>query len=313
MLISSYFEKRNRRKSRMAILKAVRSADLQRYFSYPQANIEKFNSLDAIRFSKKRPNLELFYIKGEKDMPLIYFVHGLGATWKFLFEGMLLMAELGFSVLAHSRRAEAMNRQNQNPDTDFSFDMLIDDMVAITKEVKAERIEIIASSFGGILALKLAERLPKKVNSVTTIGSFLDFPWHLGHELIFDLLKNMKFRKIPARNLGPFAPPLKFVKKRSVEVLDFVLAEYEKLHQPGLLAYLALLKTMRFAERVPRSKARKFFIHGDQDHLIPLSAYEQLVDRYPECQSLVLIDTGHGPFLSEPYKVYREFLRFIAE
>ena len=284
---------------------------LETFFSDPVKNLQTYReSVNPIYSYENDYEMKRIFIQGKPGYPTVYFIHGLGATFNFYFEGILLLASLGYTVFAHSRRGEVSAEDNLD---NLSVELMVSDMVKQLHKYKIKKFHIIASSFGGILGLKIASVLKKNVLSVSTIGSFLKLPWGSAHEIVYKFLKEVNPVRLPVKNLGPFMPPIQFIKQRSPRLMDFILEEYGTLPVKGIIAYFGVVRKMNYLDRPPHLESPHLFLHGRFDDMVPISCYNDLQLRYPECSSTLLENTGHGPFLSLPVDYYNENLKFIAK
>ncbi|WP_165023873.1 alpha/beta fold hydrolase [Dysgonomonas sp. ZJ279] len=107
---------------------------------------------------------------GSSLSPAIIYVHGGPSSNTTLFEATTAqrLAELGFYVIAYDRRGEG---RSADPDATFTFQESSNDLVAIYEKYNIEQANILAHSFGGIVATFFAEQHPEKVNSIILIGA----------------------------------------------------------------------------------------------------------------------------------------------
>ena len=286
----------------------VNQVDLPRFFAAVDINISSFDRFSAERQTINGVETDIMFLEGKPGLPLIYFVHGLGASFRFFYEGILFFHSLGYSVLAHSRSGELQPLTGE-----LSLESLLAEVETVLAPHKKKKIHIISSSFGGIISLLTAERLGSQIKTVTTIGSFLKFEWNLAHDILYDVMRSVQLERVPARDLGPFAPQIRFIRGRSQAVMNYVLTEYETFPQKSLVRYLEILKALNYASSAPVVEAELLFLHGRDDDMVPLSCYEQLKRAYPRARAILLDNCGHGPFLSQPEAVYSSVLELMKK
>ena len=282
--------------------------ELNRYFfSNVEKNLAEYrHEIQPQLLELGENRIEYNYFQGNKKWPTIYLVQGLGATRNFLFEGFLFFRRAGFNVLVHDRRGET----RPIPLAEITIEKNLADMQAVISHCRLKDIHIISSSFGGILSLMMAEKHPGLVRSVTTIGSFLSFPWTVAHDVLLDLLRQIKIEKVPIRDLGPLAPPIRFIKERSMKLTDFVLEQYDSVPRESYYGFLDMLRTVQFEETAPAVDCRLLFLQGEKDDMVPMSCFESLKKHYPHAESRIISNSAHGPFLSQPEELYRTILTF---
>lgn len=111
------------------------------------------------------------YIKtfGEPGAKPIIYLHG-GPGYNcssFEVTTAQKLADAGFFVVAYDRRGEGRS----GTEADFTFKQSHEDLLAIMDSLKMESAHLIGHSFGGMLAITLAEKFPQRVGSIILVGA----------------------------------------------------------------------------------------------------------------------------------------------
>lgn len=110
---------------------------------------------------------------GNKKNPAIIFIHGGPSGNSTLFEATTAenLSKLGFYVIVYDRRGEG---RSLDKFAKFTFKESNEDLLYILKKYKIKKANILAHSFGGIVATMFANRFPNKVNSLILAGSLIN-------------------------------------------------------------------------------------------------------------------------------------------
>lgn len=117
---------------------------------------------------------QTFYSKsyGNSNNKPIIFIHGGPSGNSTLFEATTAekIADKGFYVIVYDRRGEG---RSIDTTAKFNYDEYFNDLNIIYDTYKIEKANIIAHSFGGLVATLFAEKYPQKVQSLTLTGSLI--------------------------------------------------------------------------------------------------------------------------------------------
>ncbi|ROI13304.1 alpha/beta fold hydrolase [Epilithonimonas hominis] len=113
-----------------------------------------------------------FYSKayGNRKNPTIIFVHGGPRGNSTLFEGTTAqkLADKGFYVIVYDRRGEGRSIDST---ATFTFQEANNDLNELYKTYNLSKANIIAHSFGGLVATLFAEQNPEKISSLILAGA----------------------------------------------------------------------------------------------------------------------------------------------
>jgi len=107
---------------------------------------------------------------GKSENPTIIFIHGGPSGNSTLFEATTAekLADKGFYVIIYDRRGEG---RSIDTTATFTFQEAINDLNQIYEKYKIKKANIIAHSFGGLVATLYTEQNPEKVISLTLAGA----------------------------------------------------------------------------------------------------------------------------------------------
>lgn len=167
-------------------------------------------------------------------------------------------------------------------------------------------------SLGGLVALDLARRYPRKVARLVLIGTSPCFvaraettgaPWP--HGLAASTVAGFidDFAHDPAATLRRFVAlqALGDARRRTVSnALNAALANVEQCAPALLRTGLELLAHTDQRPALANVRQPVQLIHGAGDALMPVAAAEWLAGRLPDARLTRFDDCGHAPFLSRP-------------
>ncbi|WP_316830799.1 alpha/beta hydrolase [Pedobacter aquatilis] len=112
--------------------------------------------------------IKLYYeIRGEGNIPLV-LIHGGGSTIETSFGNLLpLLSDYG-KIIAVELQAHGRTSDRNQPET---FEQDADDVAALLKYLKIEKVNILGFSNGGTTTLQIAIRHPKIVNKIIPVSA----------------------------------------------------------------------------------------------------------------------------------------------
>jgi pimeloyl-[acyl-carrier protein] methyl ester esterase len=248
-------------------------------------------------------------VEGGGDKTLV-FIHGFGGSrglWRWQVEEFVSQARcLAIDLPGHG----------ESPWHPLTLSDMADSVVEVMDHEGMTMAHMVASSFGGLVALRIVERAPECVSAVSFTGSlprFLeseDFPAGLNVERIHKLAG--QFKGDVAGVLDMFFRSMFTMKERASGQFSRLKDLRKSLPVPRREALLAVLEMLEAEDLRPVLKSLSVpvqFIQGDQDPICPLAATEKVRTMKPEARIDIVRDCGHFPFLSYP----SEFGRLLKE
>ncbi|MBF0386607.1 MAG: alpha/beta hydrolase [Candidatus Omnitrophica bacterium] len=178
--------------------------------------------------------------------------------------------------------------------------------------------DVVGSSFGGLVVIKLAELYPDLVRRIVLAGALPKFTATEGFPAG---LNAEKIRKLAGQVEGDIGTILDiffrslFSRKEKERPRYFQVKEL-RCQSPlpsraGLLGVLNLLEKEDLRPQLAGLKQPALFIMGDSDPICPLALVEPLRALASALQIEVLKDVAHFPFLSIPEVFNRRVERFL--
>lgn len=118
------------------------------------------------------PKIKTLYIKtfGNKSHTPIIFLHG-GPGYNcaaFEFTTAQKLSDQNYFVIVYDRRGEG---RSEDTNAKHSFDEAINDIKSIQEHFGFTKINLIGHSFGGMLAVKFAEKYPELTDKIVLVGA----------------------------------------------------------------------------------------------------------------------------------------------
>lgn len=262
--------------------------------------------------NKKINGTNLFFsLKGKGEYLLV--IHGGPGFNHSYFTPHLKPLENSFKVVYYDQRACG---QSSIPASDsISLKFLVDDIEGIRKVLKTEKINILAHSWGVVLAIRYALQYPGRTNKL-----ILSDPVMLSREYDQEaaalVLKKSNKEDSVARAKILASGNLDTKDYEKLFLLGFKPSAYNSdnvakinLNLPGNFGeasnalFTGLMKDPSMNANLYDSLRPLTFpvlvIHGEAD-VIPLSAIKRLKENLPNAQLEVFQRSGHFPFVEEP-------------
>jgi len=218
------------------------------------------NSLDSPKLGKnekvgqyaKIRGFNMYYEIYGKGEPLL-FIHGNGGSMNAFIYQLPYFAKHFKVIMADSR---AQGKSVDNSDS-LSYEMMADDFNALLDHLKIDSCYVVGWSDGGINALLLAMRHPKKVKKLVSTGANL---WPDTTAIDPFLYKMVVRMKDSVSRLAP-TPKTKNLQKLLHIVVDephIKLSDLRKIHCPSLIIggdhdVILPHHTLLIAEAIPKS------------------------------------------------------------
>lgn len=240
-----------------------------------------------------------FDVKGSGDKVFV-FLHGFGgsgAVWKFQIETMAAGARcIVLDLPGHGQSA-------------WKGEDLAGIVAEVENALSAEngQLRLVASSFGGLVAIRFAARHPDRVSALTLSGSL---PRFTADDDYPAGLNPSRIRKLAGQFQQDVGTVLEMFFRSVFTMKERESAQYRRIkelmktlplpHPQALSAYLDLLEKEDLRGEMAGINKPVQFIFGDHDYICPLSVIDRLRSLYPTARFDVLADCGHFPFLSYP-------------
>lgn len=239
-------------------------------------------------------------------LPLM-LLHGWGAhagVWSEVIGRM----DLGHAVIAPDYPADRA--------VDGSINEVLDRLAGLVPEACV----VAGWSLGGQLALQLALRYPRRIRKlilVSTTPRFVTAPdWPCGMDkAVFSAFAD----SLPA-NPGQALRRFLLLQTQGdaqarivVRKLEILLSARPDPDEPALLQTLDWLRDTDLRAVLPEIAQPTLVMHGDCDHITPLSAGEYLAAQLADARFECMAGAAHLPFVSDPDAFSRRLTEFCNE
>lgn len=235
-----------------------------------------------------------YYEKGERGNEVILFIHGSASDATIWLKELNIVAAHGYHCIALDLRGhgETKNIQESYERIRIEIETHLEDVVETLQamelfSVSKHKITIVTHSFGGIVAIELAERFPDLIGRlvlvalpprlITPVKLVLEFALGKPLELV---QKNMDLiAKLPVRSRY----------KSSITTNANVLKEIFKS-----------VKNWNGFKKLPNLKCDIFFAAGRFDYISTASSIKKLYERVPGSSFKLFKWASHAIMEDEP-------------
>lgn len=260
----------------------------------------------------KTPRGLIWHYEAEGNGPTILFLHGFGVNSRIWRQQ--------YKHFSGQYRVIAVDLPGHGK-TDWqkvTLKCIAQDVEFLLTELGCQKIGIIASSFGGLLALKIIELNNIAVKFLVFVGSqpkFCrsdDYPFGLESERIEKLssqlqsdypsIVNIFFRSLftrQERESRRFKWIQTFKKTDDIPSQEALLGLLTILEQEDMRAIF-------FSLNLPI-----LFVNGTEDYICQKGFYESLENKIPLARFSWFERCGHFPFLSQPHEFNQEVEKFL--
>jgi pimeloyl-[acyl-carrier protein] methyl ester esterase len=203
---------------------------------------------------------------------------------------------------------------------EISLAKIAQDLQEILEILGLQKVHLVSSSFGGLVALKMFEAGPEKITSIVFAGSqpkFIkspDYPFGLDTARVQKLAGQLK-TDYPAI-VNVFFRSLFTKQERETRRFKWIQT-FRRADivppQEALLGLLSVLEQADLRETLYRVVAPVLFVNGTEDYICPKEIFVDLQKRVPHAQVSLFEHCGHFPFLTHPYEFNQVLADFWAE
>jgi proline iminopeptidase len=257
--------------------------------------------------------------------PLVVIHGGPGLNHAY-FLPHLQALEKNFKVIYYDQRASGKSAI-PSPDS-ITIKFLADDLEALRKQFKIRKMNVLAHSWGALLAVHYAVLYPGKINKM-----ILSNPSMLSREYDKEVSLISKERSTPEDSVRRAelmrSGPMDIKKYEDFFLLSFKVSTYDpknllklKLSLPENFAqankalFTGLMKDpaqqANLYDELPRLKFPVLIIHGQAD-IIPMASIDRLQKNLKKSRLITFEKSGHFPFIEESEKFSATVTGFLKE
>jgi pimeloyl-ACP methyl ester carboxylesterase len=272
-----------------------------------------------IRFCTASDGVRLAYATSGDGPPLVmaatWLTH-LEHQWRSLAWRPWLEAFAEFTVLRHDSRGCGLSDR----DTDrLSFENWVSDLASVVDAAGFDRFPIVATCWGGPVAIEYAARYPERVSHLVLYGTYARGRFRTGlpgaaerARLMLDLTRlgwgqeNHAFMQVWASTFQPGGS------------LDYLRSWAEQMqHATAAATAVRLLDIgwqMDVSEAARKLECPVLVIHPERDCAVPLAEGRLLASLIRNCRFVQLDSQNHMPLADEPAwpRLTNEIRSFVA-
>ncbi len=220
----------------------------------------------------------------------------------------------GFKILVHDFRGQL---RSNKPDENYSFEQHVDDFISLLYKLKIDHINIIGTSYGGIVAQEVAIKNPEKVKTLSLISTLSEtdshFHWFVNE---WKNLCTKREKKNFFNNLAPiiysnnyFFNHYEHLINRKNNIMDI-----EEEYWDGLVSlFNNTLKNTNTTSRLKKIDCPTLIAVGNEDLLTPIKFSNILNNHIQNSELIVIPECGHASCLEKKELLSGLTLGFILQ
>lgn len=261
-------------------------------------------------YTHARDGIRLHYeVLGRANAPAVLMIQGLG-TDKHGWDMQRIPLALHYRVIAFDNRGAG---RSDKPFSEYSLEQMADDAIAVLDAAGVERAHIVGASMGGALTQIIGLKYPERVISLTlACTACRNHVWR--RELLQSWATTATERGMSAMTreaarwvIGPrsfrrLLPAFGW--------LGFGLTRPAHGFAAQVRAILDVDESM--ANQLAQVAAPTLVIVGNQDILTPRGDSEEIADRMPNAELVVISGAAHGLMVEHASTFNRVLLEFLG-
>lgn len=239
------------------------------------------------------------------DAPVLLLLHGWGCD-----SSIFHVFEEGFLQCASLLTVDFPGHgQSQEPPVPWSVTEYSEQIFALLEQLKIEKADIIAHSFGGRVAIHLASKHPDKVGKIVLTGAAgIRKPATQNQSKRQNRYRRYK-RLLGVLEKMPFLRGLAFWAQEKLRQ-RYGSPDYNRLN-PNMRKTFVRVISQDLTELLPEIQAPALLIWGSEDTETPLWMGQKMESTIPDAGLVVFEGRSHFAFLEEPQRfqvIVRTFL-----
>jgi pimeloyl-[acyl-carrier protein] methyl ester esterase len=258
------------------------------------------------------------YVKAQLGHQLYYETHGKGEAILFIhgFGGSLRwwVNQKEFFEKDYQIITVDLPGHGQSAWKELSLLEMAGGIKHLLLDLGLHRINVVASSFGGLIALNLYRMMPEDISRISFVGSIPKFARSEAYPAGLDI---ENIRKLSHQFDGDYGPILDIFFRSLFTMKERESAEFKNLknirqgeplpRREALKSFLDILEKTDLRDRLSSVVCPVQFITGEEDYLCPQPVMEWVQDHMPNARLDFIPGAGHLPFLTK-IKEYNDLL-----
>lgn len=245
----------------------------------------------------------------DEEPQTIIFHHGLGTTCDTWSDWLPLLAKR-FRLVTYDMRGCGRSTLTE-PSSAWSYDLLMDDLLAVADAAGAQRFHFIGESLGGIIGYNLGIFRPQRINSIVSVTASHQGGWLRGGVADWQSVIDKGGMKAWSDVMMPGRFHLD---RLSPEKLAWYQATQERSVAHVVLDVSGLIRSMDLRPDLHRISTPILLLVGEASPFVPVEAVVDIRQAIGEAASLhVVSGARHGVVFSHPKECVAAFERFLCE
>jgi proline iminopeptidase len=279
--------------------------------------------LSAATF-KSDDGVTLHYEVLGKGEPVVLLSGGPGFSPEYLRPIAETLQKNYAAVLFHQRGTGRSMLEKYDGEV-LDFKRLIADVDALRRELKQEKLNIVAHSFGGILSMMYAREHPDRIRALAlidsggpTLSAVPKFNTNLEARFSAEEKARIKEWSDPERRKADHkravleitkAKTAAYFADRTKASLLIESMDEETFNDAVFWGVVMQMMALDIRAGLDKVKAPVLVIHGKQD---PLESAQEVHATFPGSTLVLIENAGHFPWLEKPAEVYGPLRSFLA-
>lgn len=262
-------------------------------------------------YARSSDGIRLHYeVLGRRSAPAVLMIQGLGAD-KHGWDMQRFVLAGRYRVIALDNRGAG---RSDKPFGHYSLEQMADDAITVLDAVGVERAHVVGASMGGAITQIVALKYPERVRSITlACTACRNHPWR--RELLMGWAANASERGMGAMTheaarwvIGPRSF------RRLVPAFGWLgpLAMGRTSHAFVAQVRAILNTDEAMADQLAELTMPALVMVGNQDILTPRGDSEELAERLPNAELVVISGAAHGFMVEHASTFNRVLVEFLG-
>ncbi len=262
-------------------------------------------------YTHARDGIRLHYeVLGRANAPVVLMIQGLGAD-KHGWDMQRIPLALHYRVIALDNRGAG---RSDKPFSEYSLEQMADDAIAVLDAAGADRAHVVGASMGGALTQIIGLKYPERVISLTlACTACRNHAWR--RELLQGWATTATERGMSAmtREAARWViGPRSF--RRLLPAFGWLGPFGASRPAHGFAAQVRAILDVdeSIANQLAQVAAPTLVVVGNQDILTPRGDSEEIADRLPNAELVVISGAAHGLMVEHASTFNRVLLEFLG-